>query len=100
MIVTIDGQRVEHDFPAGLTLQDVIDQARAGGTPDRLVVGVCVDGQDCDEQRLAELLVAPVDATTQIDRSRWRRWADGRRRSRPGCAAGTWWDRSRGSASS
>jgi hypothetical protein len=67
MIVTIDGQRVEHDFPAGLTLQDVIDQARAGGTPDRLVVGVCVDGQDCDEQRLAALLGTPVDATTQID---------------------------------
>lgn len=67
MIVTLDGNRVEQQFDGDGTLQAVIDAVRAEQMPDRLVVGVSLNGQECGDDELAERLTQPVADIEQID---------------------------------
>ncbi|HRT42036.1 MAG TPA: hypothetical protein P5223_08255 [Phycisphaerae bacterium] len=67
MLVTLDGRLLQRSFPPGCTLQDVIDQARALLDPQRLVVGVAVDGQDYLEQQLEVQLSQPLLPDVQVD---------------------------------
>lgn len=67
MIVTVDGEKLVRDFKVGSTLQEVIDQARAGLNGERIVVSVAVNGEAYAEAALAEALDVPVPPEAQVD---------------------------------
>ena len=67
MIVTLDGHKVEREFEVDATLQQIIDQVRDEQCGPRLVVGVSIDGGECDADDLTRRLDASVDGVGQID---------------------------------
>ncbi|MFQ5807850.1 MAG: hypothetical protein ACE5I3_15500 [Phycisphaerae bacterium] len=74
MIVTLDGERVTGPFPAGGTLQALIDQVRAAHLGDRLVVSVAVEGQPLLDRELSQRLEGPLDGVEQVDLTSADRW--------------------------
>jgi hypothetical protein len=74
MIVTLDGERLGGSFPAGGTLQALIDQVRGAHLGDRLVVSVAVDGRPLANQELGERLESPLERVEQIDLASADRW--------------------------
>lgn len=66
MIVTLDGQRVTQEFESGVTLQTVIDSVKANQAGDCMVVGVALDGEECSDGQIGELLQQPLNCQ-QVD---------------------------------
>jgi hypothetical protein len=67
MIVTLDGERVNRTFAPDSTLQGVLDQVRPDLRAGRLFVAVAIDGRECTQAQLEELLPKPVDVNSQVD---------------------------------
>jgi hypothetical protein len=67
MIVTLDGERVNRTFAPDATLQGVLDQVRPDLRAGRLFVAVAIDGRECTQPQLEELLSKPVEADSQVD---------------------------------
>lgn len=67
MIVTLDGEKVNETFAADDTLQSVIDGVRTTLLANRMVVGVSIDGQACNDQVLSDRLEERISGVQQID---------------------------------
>lgn len=66
MIVTLDGQKLDHTFDPAASLQDVIAQARAAVAAERLIISVALDGRPASTEILNQALAAPA-AYGQVD---------------------------------
>lgn len=67
MLVTLDGRRLDDRFSPAAALHELIDQVRAAHLPDRLVVGVAINGRELIDEELRAQLAAPIEAGAQID---------------------------------
>lgn len=67
MLVTLDGRRLDDRFSPAAALHELIDQVRAVHLPDRLVVGVAINGRELIDDELHARLAAPIEAGAQID---------------------------------
>lgn len=67
MLITLDGKRLPDQDAAHLTLQALIDQIRTSLLPDRIVVGVRIDGQPVAGEPLGQRLGQALAGVTQID---------------------------------
>ncbi|MEP0847628.1 MAG: hypothetical protein HRF50_12530 [Phycisphaerae bacterium] len=67
MLVTLDGRRLDDRFSPAAALHELIDQVRAVHLPDRLVVGVAINGRELIDDELQARLAVPIEAGAQID---------------------------------
>jgi hypothetical protein len=66
MIVTLDGQRMERQFASTCTLENVIDEVRAG-LGERLVVSVSLNGHVLSDAELDSQSAGVVTESAQVD---------------------------------
>lgn len=67
MLVMLDGQPLEAEFPVGLTLQGLLDRVRPHCGPQRLIVGVERNGAPLVADELCTALGEPLALVDQID---------------------------------
>jgi hypothetical protein len=66
MDVMLDGKPIHGDHSAGLTLQDLLGGAFAGGE-ERMITSARLDGQTLENEALAEILARPLSSPGRLE---------------------------------
>ncbi len=67
MIVTLDGQRLDANFPSEAPLGTLIEQVRTQHAAGRLVISIALNGQKLGDTTLQTALQQPVPDGAQVD---------------------------------
>lgn len=67
MIVTLDGRRVQRDWPDGATLRAVVDDVRRSHLTDRLIVSISLNGERFAEQDFEQRYASALAPDDQVD---------------------------------
>jgi hypothetical protein len=67
MLVTLDGQKLDADFPADPTLAGLVHDVRQRFLEDRLIVGVSVNGESLVNDALQQRLTGVLATGDQVD---------------------------------